>query len=963
MTDHPRSIRTAFLLLPGFELDEFPKHLEADQAEALLSGWIALWHPALIRQIGGAPAWKQASANASEFEDSLILVPEIAKPELTFDPASVANCVAPPLTADWSDMQQQLLGALDIEAPALAPILLDEFAALGYAYLQIQLMTRQLRYTSSLDESLFSEKVLLAAEAAYGDDLGKCQDVLQSCFDTLGQERDHYYSLDVNLVDVTLLASTTLGNALREQLGHLETPTTLLASGSLLSTLHEKQSETFELLKKQIDAGIVSLAGGLDSEHPHPLLPRESFRRDLAAGATAYAALGLHTPHIFARMSFGLNADDAAILRRHGFEGVLLIAWSEGHYPVGNQAKISWESSDGTFISALAAQVFDASDASSYLALGWYIGDALDHQHVPTILLAHWPNRTSRYFRLLQVIAQKTPALGKWSNSDNYFRETDDPYHQERLGQNGFRFNWLVESANAHHLIQNTTATHKLGSRCRSLQNLANLVWQLENRPCGTSEDAAAESSGIVEAKLSEDLQALHQRVDAFLANGRLAEHASDDELVHQSDQIADALLARLKRVLVKGEEGDQETGRLIVNLRTVAQRTRVQSDKDRFFQPGNWNFSDGRVGHDRYTNIDVPGHGFVVAAYDDNSPQQPRQQHLAEVGGVIQNEFLEAQVDNQRGHLRSLHVPGRRGNRLSLMLARRDLTSEGPTVYSEMRATDVRMLTSSNICGLVRATGRLELDGQKCADFEMDYEVWRGSRIIEIVVRLSNMQPLADSNPWRSAYILRLAWPSEAALLRTFNVGRRHAWPNGRTLSPTLIEIDESDYCTHYLPGGLAFHRRTESRFLETVLVAPGFDAAQSFEHRVGIAVDLPQPLESSFDFIDRRYSLPLTEPLANASTTTAGWLVNCDTANVIVDLESPLTDSEGRNRGVRLFVTECKGKSTNARVRLMHNVQSAARVDFQGKTIGKLTAAQDHFSIALRANEQCAVDVLWAE
>ncbi len=80
------------------------------------------------------------------------------------------------------------------------------------------------------------------------------------------------------------------------------------------------------------------------------------------------------------------------------------------------------------------------------------------------------------------------------------------------------------------------------------------------------------------------------------------------------------------------------------------------------------------------------------------------------------------------------------------------------------------------------------------------------------------------------------------------------------------------------------------------------------------------------------------------------------------MIDLESPLVDQHGKNVGVRLFLTECAGKSTNTRVRLMHEVARANRVDFHGRAIGKLTAKDDSFTIVMRAGEQCNVDVIWS-
>ena len=220
--------------------------------------------------------------------------------------------------------------------------------------------------------------------------------------------------------------------------------------------------------------------------------------------------------------------------------------------------------------------------------------------------------------------------------------------------------------------------------------------------------------------------------------------------------------------------------------------------------------------------------------------------------------------------------------------------------------------------------------------------------------MRLSELKPLGTENPWKSAYTLRIAWPTEAAILRTFGSNSRNAWPGGRAISPELIEIDETDYKTHILTGGLAFHRRTESRFLETVLAV---GEQTEVTHRIGLAVELPSPQLSARSFMDRNYELPIAAPVTAAS----GWLVSVDVRSVSVDLESPLVDQEGKLVGVRLFVCECDGKSTNAKIRLLRDIATANRVDYLGGKISKLTAEGDRVTIALRANEQVNVDVLW--
>lgn len=1053
-------LRDCVLLLASYELDGFPRTLPSQNARDLLSGWIALWHPRLLAALEAVPRWQSAAQLPSELKDILFVLPALAVEKLEADAeqriAEAGGHLLRPDQTTWRSFQDELLrvataaGLLEVSRnestgesmsgstgesgeavsspplPALVEELRDDFAALGYTFLQIQLMTRKLRYTSNLDLLQFGQQLTTASQAALADDRSQAERWLQACFDALGQERDHYYSLDAHLLDVTLLAPTTLGKSLTAQLertGQADSPpTAYMASGELLRELSRSHPQRLSELQSAVQQRQACVVGGLDIERPHALMQREQIARDYARGRTAYQACGFAPPRVFARRSYGLTSDSVTMLRRWGFEGCLLIAWAGGSYPRGAQPKISWEAPDGTFLAALACDALDAADPASYLALGWKLGDALEHQHVPSLLFAHWPNRSCEFAGLLARVCRRTPALGKWKLADDYFADTDQPYHQERLSATGFQHNWLMQTplsqvddtratdtANtislAAHWRSATQLNHQLQARCRSLQNLLNLAWQLEQfhrlavpasselpadeqADASSAEKSSAEKSSVgsvEQASLSPSHQPLEwsrwapelaelvELVDSLLD----APHRAPDiaaQATELADRLRDALLERLGRQLQPvGKEKTDVTsgqfGRLLVNPRSSPIRVATHTLAEQHFPDSEaWHFADGRVGEGRVTCVDIPSHGFVVTPLH-HDPRRPlsKERPLADAGGLLSNEFLEAQIDPVRGHLRSLHIPAKRGNRLSLMIARREQIpndskrpaskAEDALRVSEMVATNLQMLTSSNICGVVRTEGNLQLDGDNVARFQIDYEVWRGSRIVEVNIRLHDLEPLPSDNPWQAAYVLRLAWPTEAAVVRTFSAGHRHVWSAGRGVAPTLIEIDEVDYRTHYLTGGLAFHRRSGERFLETVLASSG---ETEVSQRIGIAIDLPYPTLAAEQFLDTPYEIELQRSRPIAATN--GWMASANARNVTVQLETPLVDStSGRLVGLRLFVSELEGKATSAEVRLLREVASATRVDYLGGKISQLTTSQDKVTIALRAHEQVNVDVLW--
>lgn len=976
-------------LMPDYELEGYPRSLSEEHAAKLLSGWVALWHPLLICGCGKIPRWHQASRLPSDKSNRLFVLPPISLSALADHAAEEIHQAGGLLIepgVDWREFQASLLQSF----PALptndtACLLAAQFASLGYTFLQVQLMTRQLRYTSNLDMALFEEQVLKATEAVLADQSDRAGDLLQACFDTLGQERDHYYSNDGHLIDVTLLAKTTLGKSLQSQLSH-DLPTNLIASASMLQLLKEKSVEQFELLKQRLGAGTIALAGGLERDCPMPLLPPAMVLRQFERGAQAYRSLGIEPPSVFAQMSFGLTSDSPSLLSRYGFRGAILMSFLGGSYPSTGQTKISWEAQDGARISALAGEPLDANSANSFLSFGWSLGEALDRQHVPTMVLAHWPSKVSQFYELLQIAAQKTPALGRFQVLDRYFTDTSTPYHHERLDSKGFSFNWLAETQAPSELLQRCKLDYQIQCRFDGLLNLSNLRFQLANMRSRSSwnksddgdlkppvyravalRDFAPGLADLIDV-WQDDNQATMSAGDG-LAAGQLPQprsaaawKAEEQRLTTSTCRLADEYAQNLASNLLKQSgsttpeavNSKGASGRLLLNPRSNPLRVKVTTLPQQGFDCGQgWHFATGVADGYRESCIDLPSMGFVAASFEPPATSKAEKLSMADNSGILRSEFIEAQVDLKRGHLRSLHVPGKRGNRLSMMVALR--TKSGSKVEtSEMVARSVRAIKSSSMTGQVRSQGALLFQGKQVAEFELDYELARGSRILELTLRLSGLRGCEDNNPWLSAYVLRLAWPTESAILRSFPDGRRTVCGSGKIVASDLIEIDEVDYRTHYLTGGLAFHARQELRFLETVVAVQG---QSEVEHKVGIGVDLPYPLPAAQQFSDVVYQTDITTP----QKASCGWLVSVDSRSVQVNLVCPLQDDQQNLAGMRIAVAEQQGRSITAKIQFFRDVAEAHRVDFLGNHQSRVTAEGDSLTVALRAHEQTQIDLLW--
>ncbi len=356
---------------------------------------------------------------------------------------------------------------------------------------------------------------------------------------------------------------------------------------------------------------------------------------------------------------------------------------------------------------------------------------------------------------------------------------------------------------------------------------------------------------------------------------------------------------------------------------------------------------------------IDLPGFGVLTVPLEraEEALLKRKQPTLVQGDGLLLNDFLEAQIDPRTGALRSLHVPGKRGNRLSIQLARREKTGNAAAEYSTMQLTSSKTIENSTVRACVSVEGDLIWKGNHTGHFRIDYKLDRGQRTLMIEGALTGLAKCTGS-PWNSAYVLRTAWPNEAAILSYRACGSRVGWTGGKAVALDAIEIDDVDYKTWLLPAGLAFHQRTEERFMETI-VSTGSRGDACF--RFGVGVDLPNAPVAALNFAQSPYVVAV-EPAKVQRAAPASWLMNVDAKHVLMQLESPLVDLDGKLIGMRLHISELANKSVTAHIRALREVSEAHRVDYHGGRVAKLTVEGDTTSIALRPSEMTFVDLIWA-
>ncbi len=145
----------SLVLLPCHSLEDFPLYHTGAEAQGLLAAWCGLWHPQLIAVTGHMPRWARADEPPEELSGRLVVVPAVSEDLLLVGWSKKAADQGACIVSRPEDPRQVWQQAaehfhLSLNTDPDAPWV-RRFTALGFAYLQEELLTRQMRYMSNLD--------------------------------------------------------------------------------------------------------------------------------------------------------------------------------------------------------------------------------------------------------------------------------------------------------------------------------------------------------------------------------------------------------------------------------------------------------------------------------------------------------------------------------------------------------------------------------------------------------------------------------------------------------------------------------------------------------------------------------------------------------------------------------------------------------------------------------------------
>ena len=922
----PMKFEELLVLLPCHSFEDFPIHNEGEEAEGLLAAWSGLWHPAFIASAGKIPTYCRADSPPDALANRMLVVPSASAKEMPVGFPARAKEGGACLLRKFTKRQELVaagLAELDggDEAKNLDENLVSDFLALGYCYLQTELLTRRMRYMSVLDGPHFQNQCVAGAEAVLNNDAATAKDKLTSCFSLLAEARAHFYPVDAYLVDLTLVAATTIGESLRKALSR-PVPTNLLVTGETVELMARDQPETLAILKDALEKGHVNLAGGEYGERDIPLLSCETLRVELEKGLATYQKYLDRRPEVWGRRKYGPTAALPGVLNKLGFIGALHFALDDGRFPQSERSKTRWEGIDGSAIDAIGRVPFDANDPKTFLSLSDKMGHTMDADHVATLVFAHWPGQVCEYYDDLRRMAAYAPALGRFIALNEYFRTTDTAGTMNRFDPDAYRSPYLQQAIirkTPDPLSASVTYYQQQVAECcaKGLQTLADLM---RGKAC-----------------------------DADLRNDC------------QTKAALDAFAVALPR-----DKTPAQPGMLLTNPTLSTRRIGVDvSALPRL--PA----VDGPVksaaatedGKQKHAVIEVPPMGFAWVEGAGADARTAKKTTPIAADNVLANEFLHVTIHPSTGGIRSIHDFIRRGNRMSQQLSLRmpnatksaKVDPDEDAVYSVMAIDDLQITCSTGTLGEITTRGRLmHPEGRVVATYIQRYRLWHDSRVLWIDAELDPKEELR-ADPWNSYFASRFAWPNEGSELHRSVQHGRQKTDAKRIEAPLYVDIQEDNSRTSLLMGGLPYHRRIGLRMLDTLLLVKG-ESARKF--RLGIGIDLPATLPAAQELVLPNTTLFQTAP--PPTPVRSGWLFRSDAKNILATHWEPLVE-DNRMVGFRARLLETEGTAGRVNLRCFRAVESARLLDFQNLPTGDLVATEDRIQLDFAAHEWVQVEARW--
>ncbi|WP_236696029.1 hypothetical protein [Rhodopirellula islandica] len=885
---------------------------------------------------------------------------------------------------DWPNLSASLLDDIRLVTENGREIGPADFFALGYTWWQIQVLTRRLRYTSNLDQVYFETRVLDAAEAWTRNDAEATAAALHDCFDALAEERDHYFASDPSLIDLTLLTPSTLDRFFDQPEpttstteAILATPRNALVDQAVAEAVLNADATVQQKFQSRFAAEAMSWAGG----GPAPSicfdeLTIDEMERTLRESIDqAERAIG-QPMVVHARLGGSTTPEVVAALASHKHDGqsqtqcrgLLPIDFLNGT-GFGDEAKVIL-GENGHEIEALTAKPLDANNESSFLTLGTRLGEAIDAGEIATALLVHWPGEGCDSFNDLNRAATWTLALGRFWKIDEYFIDGENPYHH------GSSASWKASPADRM----------QAGAKAarQSATGYASLVQQQSSRD-------ASGLSMLANPRRTDPTHGLAESLGLTGCTEAPADLTSNPQPTDNVLVINHSGVPTRQRVLVKGK--------LPTNNRSVFHAHAVRNHTDAVLDIPAWGYRWTSSNPAAKPLLAEPAVQTGVPAAGGDHPRLIRWakqlgRSMSRGPGAIvdgermSNEFLELNLNPEHGGIQGVYSGKVRGNRLSTRIefvpAKRKSADKNASGLVA-KCDSVQTKENSVSRGVVAMAGTIALPTASSGDasdsatgqqlqWQSEIELVRGSRLVryrirfEALPRTSNAEKNANAPlDWIHHPVLRMAFPGASPVVRAIVREKLHRTSARRFLAPLGFVHEEDECQTLVATHGNSFHRRSEDRFLETLLplaeaAPPTNEATDGFSpwHEFAFGFDVPHPIDASMQPWRTPTVLQVPDGQLIRNGVPAGsWLMHASPSTMRVQIVATGKLDDGR-MVLHLRAIQTTSKSVRGVVRFCQPVALAHPISPLSRPLGNHNedVSAPPKTVAMQAIDKASID-----
>jgi hypothetical protein len=950
------SSRDAFLLSPYRPPTSYPVGLDPDEAAAWLSGYFALWHPAVVATLSRPPQPASAYDHDQPAEGAIYTVPagpHLHQPDDWPQRATAAHAVAVTATPDRADTLERLLDGLRATGEPLpfdaSPDTVRAFAGLGFGYLMVETLFDAAGHDRLLDAEGFWADVSAAAWGVTSrDESFRC---LRAAADKLRSAREALNGGTAPaLLDLMIVAAdkpdAEWPDSVRRGL-----PLTVLLAAEALEKFRANHPARFAQLKSRLAPGLpltLDIVCGAYRERDDALLPPESQWWNFRKGRAVVKALLGETPAVYGRHKTALHAHLPGWLSHAGFRSAVMVNFDGALLPARSAAVVNWSGPDGKAVDAFAKEPLPGHDPLTFFNLGYHLHQAITADTAPVLAVSHAGKPAAVGYDELLALADLGDVLGAFAGMGRFLA---DHHYGEYLGSatpDDFFADALDDRVTRQHRpdpVSGFAAFYRLRRRLDAAFALAALHRTLA-------------PPGEVEEDNVRDLERLEDAIEArgpVGFAGGLGRSGADQPTARIDGlganlAVLEGELARALADRVQARSASGRPGLVVLNPCGFARRVGLRLDPFPVPIPVEGPVKAAQFDADKTRLVvEVPACGFAWVPRPTGPagmPPPPRTKLRMAEGTTVRNEFLEAELDPATGSLRAVRDVRTRVARLGMQL----VFNPG----SRMKARNVRVTLAGPAVGEVVADGDIVDDHDNVlAMFRHRVRAWAGRPALEISVEFDPRRG-PTGHCWHAYYAARFAWRDERAALFRGAAGANAPTHSTRPGSPDYVEVRFGAERAFVFTGGLPFAQRSGGRMLDVVLL-PEREQGRRFD--LLVAFDRDYPMATATGWCAPAPVVPTDRGPPPGGPS--GWLADVDLPSLLMTSLRPEASKEGRAVTARFI--ETAGFGGTADLRFARPPAGAALVDGEGAELHRLTPAAGAVPLEFSANEAFRVRAEW--